>query len=80
MKNVRLVAAESLRPAVRVSNQPIIQRLCNADQGRIQSKQGPVQKKCGTPPLYTNTARLNSHYTHSDSVVIVDILLRTRIT
>jgi len=25
-------------------------------------------------------ARPNSHYTHSDSVVIIDILLRTRIT
>ena len=25
-------------------------------------------------------ARLNSHYTHSDSVVIIDILLRTHIT
>jgi len=38
------------------------------------------RQKCGAPPKYTNTARLNSHDTHSDSVVIIDILLRTRIT
>ena len=40
------------------------------------------RKKCGGSgpfPNNTNTARLNSHDTHSDSVVIIDIVLRTRI-
>jgi len=43
--------------------------------------QGHVQKYVKIPPLHTNRpTSLNSHDTHTDSVVIVDILLRTRIT
>ena len=37
------------------------------------------RKKYGALPNI-RIARLNSHDTHSDSVVIIDILLRTRIT
>jgi len=46
-------------------------------------KEGPIQQNVGPLPVPNKKlriARLNSHDTRSDSVVIVDILLRTRIT
>ena len=40
----------------------------------------PVQKKTWGPLPNIRIARLNSHDTYSDSVVVIGILLRTRIT